>query len=205
MTTVVFDVGNVLLDWDARRIFRDHFETDTQIESFFDEIDFHAWNLEQDRGRTWADGVAHLSAAHPHHAPLIARADSHWHESVSGPIHRSVQALESLTEAGHPVYAITNFSAEKWAECRDRFPFLTLFRDVVVSAHERLVKPDPAIYRVLLDRNGLTAGDCLFIDDSAANVAGAQAIGMDAILFRDPGDLVRDLRDRGLPVGDGRR
>ncbi len=200
MTAVVFDVGNVLLDWDQRRIYRGHFDSDTDIDAFFGEIGFFAWNLEQDRGRSWADGVARLSAAFPHYAELISRADTHWHAAISGPIRSSAHALQALAAADHPVYAITNFSAEKWAECRQRYEFLHLFRDVAVSAHEGVVKPDPAIYQILLDRNALSASDCLFIDDSPANIAGAAALGFDTIHFDEPAMLPGRLRTRGLPV-----
>lgn len=99
-----------------------------------------------------------------------------------------------------PLYAVTNFSASKYAETRPRFPFLGRFRDVVVSGHEGMVKPDPAIYRLCLDRNGLAAGDCVFIDDNPANVAGARAVGIDAIHFTGPEALARELARRGLPA-----
>jgi 2-haloacid dehalogenase len=102
-----------------------------------------------------------------------------------------------------PLYAITNFSAEKWAEARGRFPFLGLFRDVVVSAEERLLKPDPAIYRALLDRNDIDPRRAVFIDDSAKNVAGAAAVGMAAIHFTGADALRADLRDLGLPLSGG--
>ena len=158
MKTVVFDVGNVLLDWDAKRVYRGLFDTDADIDKFFCEIGFSAWNLTQDAGRSWAEGVAVASARHPRRAALIARFDTHWHQSVSGAIGGTVDVLETLKEADVPLYAITNFSAEKWDESCKRFPFLAnSFRDVVVSARERLVKPDPAIFQVFLDRNGLSA------------------------------------------------
>lgn len=200
MTHIVFDVGNVLLHWDPRRIYRDDFPNDAEIDAFFDEIGFHAWNLEQDRGRSWAEGVAELTAAFPHHADRIERADRDWHRAVVGPIDPSVQVFRALVRARRPVYGITNFSAEKWDECRERYDFLHLFDDVVVSAHERLVKPDPAIYRLLLERNGLAAGDCVFIDDSAANIAGAAALGMKVLHFQSPDRLVDDLRAHGVAM-----
>ena len=200
MTTVIFDVGNVLLHWDPRRIYRDELGNDADIDAFFEEIGFHHWNLEQDRGRTWAEGVAHLSARFPHHADRIARADRDWHRAVAGPIEPSVQVLRTLAQAGNPVYGITNFSAEKWAECREHYDFLHLFKDVVVSAHERIVKPKPEIYRLLLDRNGLIAADCVFIDDSAANISGAAAVGLKVLHFQSPETLVDDLRAHGVAL-----
>ncbi len=132
-------------------------------------------------------------------AGLIARYDRDWQRSVSGPIAGSVAILDGLSEAGVPLHAITNFSVEKWDGICARFPFLANgFGDTVVSAHVGLVKPDPAIFELFLDRNGLAAGDCIFIDDSPANVATAARLGIDAMLFETPGALASGLRERGL-------
>lgn len=199
MTTIVFDVGNVLLRWDVRLILRDILP-DAEIDAFLDEIGFHVWNLEQDRGRTWDEGVRIASNGHPDRADLIRRLHDDWHRAVPGPIDGSVEILRRLHASGQPVYAITNFSAEKWDECLERFDFLNMFEDAVVSAHERLLKPDPEIYRRLLDRNGLEAERCLFIDDSAANVAGAEKIGMEALHFTDASKLLTDLNARGVTL-----
>jgi len=201
MTTVVFDVGNVLIDWDPKRVYRGCFRGDAEIEEFFDDIGFYAWNIEQDRGGGWADAVAAHSALHPEHADLIARFDRDWQQSVSGAIAGTVAILERLKAAQVALSAITNFSAEKWTEVCGRFPFLSnSFRDIVVSAHEGLVKPDPAIFELFLDRNGVAAGDCTFIDDSPANAASAAALGFDVILFETPEALGVALRGRGLPA-----
>ncbi|MGL4975121.1 MAG: HAD family hydrolase, partial [Bosea sp. (in: a-proteobacteria)] len=110
----------------------------------------------------------------------------------------SVAVLERLKALGKPVYAITNFSAEKWAESTIRFPVLNLFDGAVVSAHERVVKPDPAIYRVLFERYNLAAEDCIFIDDSATNIAGARAVGMQTVHFIEPIDLAVELARLGV-------
>lgn len=200
MRAVVFDVGNVLIQWNPRLVFADQFGDEAGIDAFFEEIGFAAWNLEQDRGRSWADGVAVACAAHPHRRALIEKMHRDWHMAVPDAIGGTVEILERLRAAGVPLYAITNFSAEKWAECRERFPFLCRFRDVVVSAHEQLVKPDPAIFDVFLRRTGLAAGDCVFVDDAPHNVEAARAAGMDAILFEGPEALAEALRARGLPA-----
>jgi FMN phosphatase YigB (HAD superfamily) len=196
---VVFDVGNVLIRWDARLVYRELLPDAEAIEAFFAEVGFHDWNVEQDRGRSWDDAVAALSAAHPHRAPLIAAFRDRWQESVPGEIAGSVEILEELRAARVPLYAITNFSGEKWLETVARFPFLgSCFRDVVVSASEGVTKPDPEIFRVCLERNGLTAAGCVFVDDSAKNVAGALAMGFDAIHFTGPEALRAALVARGV-------
>ena len=150
------------------------------------------------QGRGWDEAVALKTAEFPDHARLIQMIRDNWHDAVPGEIPEGLQALRSVRDSGRPVYGITNFSAEKWAECQNRFDFLTHFTGVVVSAHERLIKPDPAIFRLFLDRNGLAAEDCLFIDDSAANIATADALGFDTIHLKDPACLMGKLRVRGV-------
>jgi 2-haloacid dehalogenase len=195
---VVFDVGNVLIEWDPQHLYRKLIPDAAARARFLAEICTPEWNIEQDRGRLWADAVAERTALFPDHARLIRAFDERWPEMVPGEVPGSVALLEALRGAGVPLYAITNFSAEKFVLAQSRFPFLTQFRDVVVSAEERLLKPDPAIYRVLLERNGLQASRCLFIDDSEKNVRGAEAVGMRAHHFRDAAGLAADLRGLGL-------
>ena len=199
--TVIFDVGNVLIQWDIRRLYRQLLPDDAEIDGFLREVDWFAWNLELDRGGRWDERVEELSARHPHRRALIEACHHRWHDAVAGEITGSVEILEALKMAGAPLYAITNFSAEKFSECQVRFTFLAnSFRDVVVSAAENLVKPDQAIYRLCLERNRLTANDCVFIDDSPANVATANDLGIDGVLFTDPDTLRRDLGERGLAL-----
>ncbi|WP_181701420.1 HAD family hydrolase [Chthonobacter albigriseus] len=198
--TVVFDIGNVLIRWDPRNLYRRLIPDAAEMERFLAEVCTDAWNLEQDRGRTWTEAVAERVALFPDKADLIAAYDTGWHEMVPGEVDGTRSILDELHGAGVPLFAITNFSAEKYAEATDRFPFLTIFRDTVVSAHEGLLKPDPAIYRRLLDRNDLDPRRTVFIDDSVKNVEGALAAGMNAIHFTGAHDLRRDLRDLGLPL-----
>lgn len=203
-TNIVFDVGNVLIRWDPRllyrKVFADETDVDAAVTQFLTEICPMEWNVEQDRGRTFADGVALQTARYPQWGEQIKVYDTRWQEMVSGAIEENVALLDDLRAAGHTLYAITNFSAEKWAESLVRFPFLADFMDVVVSAHERVIKPDPAIYNALLWRNNLDAGTCIFIDDSLKNVEGARAVGMRAIHFVEPMDLRAALRDHGVTI-----
>ncbi|WP_203076880.1 HAD family hydrolase [Falsiroseomonas ponticola] len=199
-SVVVFDVGNVLIEWDPEHLYRKLIPDAAARADFLGRVCTMEWNLEQDRGRRWAEAVAERTALFPDQAALIAAYSDRWHEMVPGEVPGTVAILEGLREAGVPLYAITNFSSEKFAEAQARFPFLARFIDVVVSAEEGLLKPDPAIYRRLLDRNGLAASDCLFIDDSEKNVVGARAVGMRAHHFRDAGALRAALRAEGLPA-----
>ncbi len=200
MPTAVFDVGNVLIRWDPFRVYREMIPDEAKRQWFLQNVCTSAWNLEQDRGRSWEEGVALLVASHPEWEAQIRAYDERWHEAVAGMIEDSVAVLEALKARGEKVYAITNFSREKWAECLIRFPFLQSFDGVVVSAHERVIKPDPAIYRILLERYDLAAEDCVFIDDSAKNIETARALGMQGIHFVEPVDLRAELARCGIAV-----
>ena len=194
----VFDIGNVLLRWDPRFLYRKIFADEAEMEWFLAHVCNPEWNLEQDRGRGFGEAVRELTNRHPAHADAIAAYDSRWHETLPHAIEGSVTILEELKAHGTGLYAITNWNGEKFREAKTRFPFLAHFRDIVVSGDERLIKPDPAIYRLLLERNKLDAADCLFIDDSAANVKGAAAIGMRTHHFRTPELLREALADASL-------
>lgn len=200
MPTAVFDVGNVLIRWDPFRVYREMIPDEAERHWFLQNVCTAAWNLEQDRGRSWEEGVALLVASHPEWEAQIRAYDERWHEAVPGLIEDSVAVLEDLKARGDKIYAITNFSREKWAECLIRFPFLKSFDGVVVSAHERVIKPDPAIYQILFERYDLAPQDCIFIDDSAKNIETARALGMQAIHFVEPIDLRAALAACGLAV-----
>lgn len=198
--TVVFDIGNVLVDWNPRFLYRKIFPDEAEMEWFLGHVCTPAWNLEQDRGRSFKEALALLIAQYPHYEAAIRAFDERWTETISGPIAGTVALLESLRQQGVPDYAITNFSHEKFGIAKARFPFLAEFRGTIVSGEEKLLKPDPAIYRLLFDRYGLNPSECVFIDDSAANVEGARTVGMHALHFTGPERLTQELCDLGFPV-----
>jgi 2-haloacid dehalogenase len=196
---VVFDIGNVLIRWDPRVLYRTIFSSEAEVEWFLANVCSREWNLEQDRGRSFEDAIAEAVGRHPDQAEAIAAYHHRWHETIVAPIAGTIAILEELKAQGTPLYAITNWHQDKFRETQQRFPFLsTSFRDIVVSGEERLIKPDPAIYRVLLDRNGLEAGQCLFIDDSLKNVAGAESVGMKAHHYTSPEGLRAHLNEAGI-------
>ena len=193
ITTVVFDIGNVLVQWDPRHLYRRIFATHDEVEHFLGNVCTSAWNLEIDGGKPFAEAVEELVARFPEHGMEIRAFDGRWNEMVPGLVPGTLALMERLEARGVPLYAITNFSAEKFAESRLRFPFFDRFRGTIVSAHERLLKPERAIFELLLARYRLQAEECLFIDDSADNVAGARAVGMAAHHFKAAVALEKEL------------
>jgi 2-haloacid dehalogenase len=195
---VIFDVGGVLIDWNPKYLYSKLMADEAEMDAYFEEIGFNAWNLALDSGARWDPSIAELVAKFPHRKELIEASHLRWHEMLGGEIPGTVAVLERLSQAGVPLYAITNYSSEKFVETTQRFPFFALFRDIVVSGDEKLLKPEAAIFRLCLDRNGLQAEDCVFIDDVAKNIDGAKAVGIDAILFRSAEQLEAELKERGL-------
>lgn len=195
---VIFDIGGVLIDWNPRHLYSKLLPDDAAIEAYLKEIGFDEWNLALDAGGRWGPATKELSERFPHRRELIEAAHLRWHEMLPGAIDGTVVILEKLAEKNVPLYAITNYSSEKWAETLARFPFFRHFRDIVVSGDEGIVKPDPALFRLFLDRNGLSTGSCLYIDDKPENVEAAQAVGIHAIVFEDPEKLEDDLTRLGI-------
>ncbi len=198
---VVFDLGNVLIAWDphpaiARAV------GEEQATRFLadEEFDFMAWNHQQDAGRSWDDGEAAALRSHPHWELAIRAYRANYTESLVGAIEDTVQIVRELHAAGIPLFALTNWSQELFPLARERFDFLRLFEDIVVSGEEGVAKPAPEIFAILQDRIGHCLDVCVFIDDSLRNVEAAAAAGLDAILFTDTGHLRQDLAARGLPL-----
>ena len=196
---IVFDVGNVLIRWAPERAVAHVVPDPAEGLAWLHRVGFFEWNYVQDGGRGFDEGLAVLEAAHPGAAGVLGSYVERFGLTIEAPIEGSWVLLEALRAEGHRLFAITNFAAYTWPVALALHPALaTAFEDVVVSGHERLLKPEPEIYRLLCARNGLRPEECLFIDDSPANVAGAQAVGMAAHHFTTAAGLGADLLARGL-------
>ncbi|GAB3427361.1 HAD family hydrolase [Flindersiella endophytica] len=192
---VVFDIGGVLLDWNPRYLYRSLIPDSAEMEQFFTEVAILEWNMLQDAGRSWADAVAELTGRFPHRAELIRAFDERWVEMIGGPLGDTVEVLRELRRRGVPTYALTNFSAEKWPVAVAAYDFLREFEGAaVVSGVEKVMKPEPEIYRILLERFGLSPETTFFTDDREENVVGARNVGLQAEVFLDGATLRGHLR-----------
>lgn len=196
---VVFDIGGVLIDWDPEYLYRNLIDDPRERRRFLTEVCSPEWNAAQDAGRPWKDAVAELIAEHPHHADLIEAYHLRWEEMVAGPIPGSVEILEDLRARQIPTYALTNFSSDKWEVAVARWQFLGEFDGAVVSGEEGVTKPDPAIYRILLDRFALDPERAFYVDDRIENVRAAEEVGMRASVFVDAPTLRRRLHELLTP------
>jgi 2-haloacid dehalogenase len=203
-TTVVFDLGAVLIDWNPRYLYRSLIDDPDEMERFLAEVTTPAWNHEQDRGRRWEDAVAELVERHPAHADLIRAYHERWPEMLGEQLHETVDVLAELRDAGVALYALTNWSAETWPIAVERYPFLGWFRGIVVSGEVGAAKPEPAIFQALVGRYGVVPADSVFIDDQPANVEGARRQGFRAIRFVDAAKLRNELEALGVLSDPGR-
>jgi 2-haloacid dehalogenase len=195
--TVVFDVGGVLLDWDPRHLYRTLVDDEVELERFLAEVCTPAWNAELDAGRPFEEACAELSARHPDLTALI-HAWTRQAEMVAGEVAGTAALVERLAHAEVPRYLLTNMPRWVFDERVAAYPVLQRFDGAVVSGDHGFLKPDPAIFRLLVDRFGLVPHETLFIDDSPANVEGAQACGLVAHHFVDAPALEQTLRELGL-------
>jgi 2-haloacid dehalogenase len=199
--TVIFDIGNVLIRWDPRNLYRKLFGDDTEaMERFLTEVCHPEWNERQDAGRTWQEAIDEAIGRHPEHEALIRAYRERWDEMLDGAILETVEVLKLLRDNGMRVLALTNWSRETFPMARERYDFLHWFEGILVSGEEGLVKPDPAIFRRLISRFDVDVSRAIFIDDSMRNVNGARQVGLEAIHFENADKLRRDLRALGLPV-----
>ena len=181
---VIFDVGMVLYRWDPRFLYERLIEDDRALDAFLDTVVTRDWHYQHDAGRPFAETSAELITQFPQHEALIAAWGPRFNETIPAAIPGMIALVEELDAAGVPLFAITNFSGEFWKPFRGReAAVFDRFRDIVVSGDEKLLKPDPAIYALALKRFGLTAGEAVFVDDNAANVEAALAVGIHAMLF----------------------
>jgi 2-haloacid dehalogenase len=198
-SVVIFDIGNVLFDWNPRFLYERLIDDDRALDAFLRDVATKDWHFQHDAGRPFAETSAELAALHPQHADLIAAWGPRFNEQLGDMLPGMRALVDDLLARGVPLYAITNFSGEFWPPFRDREAALfDRFRGIVVSGDEDLTKPDPAIYRLALDRFGIAPEDAVFVDDRADNVAAADAVGIRGLLFTDAEALRADLAQLDL-------
>ena len=196
-TSVIFDVGKVLHRWEPALLYTRRIPDNAARAAFVRDVVSTAWHFQHDAGRDFADTSAELIAAHPQHADDIRAWGPNFLDTLPGPVAGMPEIVAALDARGVPLFAITNFGHEFWEGFRPSQPIFDRFRDIVVSGTERLMKPDPAIYRLAIERFGIDPAGAFFIDDVAHNIAGAESVGFAGHRFVDAATLERELVARG--------
>jgi 2-haloacid dehalogenase len=199
LCAIIFDFGGVLINWDPHKLFNKYFNNDTKaIDRFLAEINFSAWNLSQDKGYPFAQAVIDLSTQFPQYAYLIQAYDEEWEESIAGIIPETVEIVYKLKASGYRLYGLTNWSAEKFSIVRHKYQVFNLFEDIIVSGEVKLIKPNPAIFHMLLQRIHCQPEECLLVDDSLLNIEVAHTMGFKTIHFSSPARLELELQQMGI-------
>jgi 2-haloacid dehalogenase len=198
LTTVVFDLGGVLIDWDPRHLYRQLFDDADEMESFLAEVTTAEWNGHQDAGRPWAEAIEILVAEYPERRELIEAFHRRWPEMLGGEIPGTLDVLAELRAAGVRLLALSNWSAEMFPVALERFDFLAWFEGIVISGDVGVNKPDRRIFEHLAERFGIEPASAVFVDDSVANIDAATDLGFRAIKFTDAAALRQALVQLGL-------
>lgn len=201
LQSIIFDLGGVLIDWSPVSLYTQIFGNKDVAEWFVNNICDLEWNEEQDGGRTIEEATTLLINQYPHWEEEIKLYYERWDEMLLGPIQGTVDILDSIHKQGKlPLYALTNWSAETFPTARKLYPFLQYFKGILVSGEEKLKKPDPAIYQLILERYNIDSTTTVFIDDNARNVKAAIACGIPSIHFQGPNKLREELDGFGIQV-----
>ena len=190
---LIFDFGGVLIDWNPHYLYDPYFGDRAKTDWFLANICTMEWNGQVDAGKPMAEATAELVARFPEWKKEIEMYFGRWIEMIGDAIPGMYELLLELKSRGHRLFGLSNWSAETFVQIKEDFPSLKLLEGMVVSGYVNLLKPSPEIYQLLLDRYSLNASDCIFIDDNAANVAGAEAVGIHGILFTGSSDLRKQL------------
>ncbi|HEY9220779.1 MAG TPA: HAD family phosphatase [Lutibacter sp.] len=198
--TIIFDLGGVLVDWKPEYLYRKVFNGDEKkVQWFLSKVCTSAWNADQDGGRTIEEGVTSKIAEFPEHEDLIRLYYEQWHQMFSGPIEENVELFKALKASGnYKIYALTNWSAEKWDKGLELFPFFHFFDGVVVSGQVKMRKPFPEIYNLIIDKFSINPENTIFIDDNEENVNAAAALKINGIHYKSPQQLLSELKAHKL-------
>lgn len=180
---IIFDLGGVLIDWNPRHLYRDYFHDDTKMEYFLTNICTSEWNEMQDGGRPFAEGVKILQEQFPEYSKEIQLYDTEWEKMIRSDFPESVVLMHNLKLQGYKIYGLSNWSAEKIPLAMAKFPFFNDFDGLVVSGAEKIMKPNIAIYKLLLSKYSINPKESLYLDDNAYNLTPAQSLGIKTILF----------------------
>ncbi|MEO7213250.1 HAD family phosphatase [Mucilaginibacter sp.] len=194
INTIIFDLGAVLIDWNPDYMYRTVFADEQQMRDFLTNVTTSDWNEEQDAGRSLQEGTDWLINKHPHHEENIRAFYGRWIEMLGDAFDGTVEIFKELKESGkYKIYALTNWSAETFPMAQQKFEFLNWFDGIVVSGAEKMRKPAPEFYQILLDRYNVNRQESLFIDDNYRNILAAEKMGINCIHFTSAEKLREEL------------
>lgn len=196
---IIFDFGGVLMDWNPRYFFKDYFNDDEKMEFFLKNIADDDWNAEQDRGRSLAEGTEILIAKFPEWETEIRAYYDNWTTMLRSDIPENVAVLRQLKHSNYELFGLTNWSAETFPYALANYDFFEIFNGkIVVSGEEKLIKPDPKIWQILLEKYSIQSKESIFIDDNPKNIEIAKNLGFITVHITEETNLAEELRELGV-------
>ena len=196
--TIIFDFGNVLVNWNLYAIYDRFFPDPAAVRDFLAEVNFLEWNSRMDSGQPFAACVADISRTYPQYAHLFRLYDERWADTLREAVPGTAEIASRLKEAGFYLHLLSNISAEKFPAMYEMHPILHIFDSVTLSGEVGLIKPDPRIFVRVLEQLGRSPEACVFIDDNPANIESARGVGIPSILFQSAGQLESELKKLGI-------
>ena len=193
MKNIIFDFGNVLVQWHPELVYGEYFGDEAKAWWFLRHVADMDFRQRIDAGESNAKCIAEQQARFPEYSEAIALYHSKWREMLTDEVPGMREMLCQLSAANYQLYGLTNWSMETFPEAREHFGILQMIDRYVVSGAEGLVKPDPRLFQVLLDRYSLKAEECIFVDDNPDNVAAARKMGMRGIVFTNAENLRKEF------------
>ena len=201
---VIFDIGNVLIEWRPERYY-DRMIGPARRREMFEEVDLHGMNERVDRGENFRDVIYETADANPKWRTEIRDWHDNWIALAQPVIGPSVDLLRALRSAGVPVFALSNFGVESFALAETHYPFLVEFDRRYISGHMKVIKPDPGNYRMVEEDCGIAPQALLFADDRQENLDVAASRGWQTHLFDGPRGWAARLVAEGLLSSDDSR
>jgi len=200
INTIIFDLGGVLIDWNPKYVYdENYFDSEEKRLYFFQNICTSEWNEEQDGGRSIVDATQMLVKQFPEWEPAIRDFYGRWTDMLKSEIPEMVKIFKQLKESGkYKIYALTNWQDGLFDIALVRYNFLHWFDGIVVSGIEKMRKPFPEFYQILLDRYNVNPHEALFTDDNIRNVKAAEQLGITSIHFQTPSQFLKEIKAMGL-------
>lgn len=196
---IVFDFGGVLIDWDPLYLYKNRFKEKAELNFFLNEVCNHQWNEKQDAGRSFKDGIAELITEYPQYREEIELFHTNWIDMIGGEIKENTSLIDELRNE-YLLFGLTNWSAETFPLVYNKYSFFKKLDHIIVSGEEKLIKPDPEIYKRLLYKCEIEAKHTLFVDDNELNTKAAQNLGFHTIHLKDGMDLREEMKKKGIAL-----
>ena len=190
----LFDLGGVFFDWNPEHFYKDVFPEPDERKNFLDNICNDEWNIKQDAGRLISVAEVELINSFPEYEDKIKLYYKNHHNMIKNFFQNSVTVLNDLKDKNFECYVLSNWSWETFQGMDKKYPFLNKFDGLIISGKEKLIKPDPEIYKLAINRFSLIPEETVFIDDKKENIEAAIKLGFLTVHLSNPEKIIEEIK-----------